>query len=226
MPDRQRPSRSRASATQLAIIEAEERGATTPRDLLILQERRPQQRRHRNGAHGRARARPHRTPVADSRHSPVAADTRCRKFGPKPRTRSAQAAQGFKIAQERLPARVSIASTQAALIARLNVEADASVRAALCEAVARLPYKTRRRRRTRRADHRRARRSHGIHDHGRSSGRARRASKRSFACTRSRDRPAAAAIAAAQVVRAPGRTRGRTGTAARRAESAASRSKD
>src|SRR4029453_17147467 len=53
----------------------------------------------------------------------------------------AQAAQGFRSLKTSTGA-ISIASTQTALITRLNVEADATVRAALCEALARFPYKS------------------------------------------------------------------------------------
>src|SRR6478735_11289229 len=49
----------------------------------------------------------------------------------------AQAAQGLKGAGGSAG---SLSSTQAALIARLGVEADPGVRAALCESIARLPY--------------------------------------------------------------------------------------
>ena len=49
----------------------------------------------------------------------------------------AQAAQGLKAAGGSAG---SLSSTQAALIARLGVEADPGVRAALCESIARLPY--------------------------------------------------------------------------------------
>lgn len=52
----------------------------------------------------------------------------------------AQAAQGFN--QPKVSASATIGSTEAALIARLGVETEAQVRAALGEAVARLPYRT------------------------------------------------------------------------------------
>lgn len=127
------------SATQLAIIEAEERGATAPRDLLVI----------RNGtrsgtietvrmavrALGRTE-RPAQIPdILPSLRHPL----------PEVRVEAAnaiaQAAQGFRSIKAGAGA-VTIVSTQAALVARLNVEAEATVRAALCEALARLPYKT------------------------------------------------------------------------------------
>ena len=49
----------------------------------------------------------------------------------------AQAAQGWR---SDTPAGASLVTTQSALLDRLKVEADAGVRAALCESVARLPY--------------------------------------------------------------------------------------
>ena len=49
----------------------------------------------------------------------------------------AQAAQGLRTSSGPVS---SLASTQASLISRLEVEADAGVRAALCEALGRLPY--------------------------------------------------------------------------------------
>jgi cyclophilin family peptidyl-prolyl cis-trans isomerase len=51
----------------------------------------------------------------------------------------AQAAQGLRSAPA---AAISLTSVQASLMTRLGVEADAGVRAALCEAIARLPYTT------------------------------------------------------------------------------------
>src|SRR5262249_54526818 len=53
----------------------------------------------------------------------------------------AQAAQGFRTLKSPPPA-VTMATTQTALIARLTIETEPAVRAALCEAIARLPYKT------------------------------------------------------------------------------------
>ena len=126
------------SATLLAIIEAEERGATTPRDLLILRNgtrsNATQAVRLAVSALGRTE-RPSQIPdiLPSLRHSlpevRVAAANAI-----------AEAAQGFR-SLKAAPGAVSIVSTQATLIARLNVEEDATVRAALCEAVARLPYK-------------------------------------------------------------------------------------
>ena len=126
-------------ATRLDIVEAEAHGAASSRDLLIL----------RSGTHsgdsetarmavralGRIE-RPSALPdiLLQLRHSlpEVRAEAA---------NAAAQSAQGFKTGKN-APVGVSVQSVQAALIARLSVEDEASVRAALCEAVARLPYKS------------------------------------------------------------------------------------
>jgi peptidyl-prolyl cis-trans isomerase B (cyclophilin B) len=125
-------------ATQLAIIQAEERGATAPRDLQILRSGTRsgsiQTVRMAVRALGRVE-RPALIPdiLPSLRHSlpEVRAEAA---------NATAQAAQGFRSAKS-VPPAITIPGTQTALITRLNVEADANVRAALCEALARLPYK-------------------------------------------------------------------------------------
>src|SRR5262245_3776244 len=131
-------AQSTSSATQLALIQAEEHGATSARDLLIIKNgtrsSTPETVRMAVRALGRTE-RPAQIPdlLLSLRH-------------PLPEVRVeaanavAQAAQGFRSIKV-TPAGITIASTQTTLIARLNVEADATVRAALCEAIARLPYK-------------------------------------------------------------------------------------
>ncbi|PYR38582.1 MAG: hypothetical protein DMF90_02770 [Acidobacteria bacterium] len=52
----------------------------------------------------------------------------------------AQAAQGFKLPKPSAP--MTLSGVQAALIGRLEAEGEGSVRGALCEAIARLPYTT------------------------------------------------------------------------------------
>ena len=124
---------------QLAIIQAEERGATAPRDLVVLRSG------TRSGtietvrmavrALGRIE-RPAQIPdILPSLRHPL----------PEVRVEAAnavaQAAQGFRSIKTKTGP-VTIFSTQAALIARLPVEQDPTVRGALCEALARLPYQS------------------------------------------------------------------------------------
>lgn len=127
------------ASIKLGVLQAEERGAASTRDVLTI----------RNAARSRD---------IDTVRMAVRALGRLerpslipdilfslRNSLPEIRVEAAnaiaQAAQGFKNAKNS-PAAASIQSTQADLIARLEVEAEASVRAALCEAIARLPYKS------------------------------------------------------------------------------------
>jgi peptidyl-prolyl cis-trans isomerase B (cyclophilin B) len=125
------------SATQLAIIEAEERGATALRDLMVLRSGTRSNTietvRMAVRALGRIE-RPAQIPdILPSLRHPL----------PEVRVEAAnaiaQAAQGFRAIKTSTGA-VTVVTTQAALIARLTVEAEPTVRAALCEAIARLPY--------------------------------------------------------------------------------------
>jgi len=132
-------AQSPTDTTQLAIIQAEQHGATTLRDLSIL----------RSGTRSgsiqtvrmsvRALGRLERPAlIADLVPS-------LRHSLPEVRVEAAnaiaQAAQGLRSLKTSSGA-LSIVSTQSTLITRLNMEADATVRAALCEAIARLPYRT------------------------------------------------------------------------------------
>src|SRR5262245_35898614 len=132
-------AQSSADTTQLAIIQAEQHGATALRDLGIL----------RTGTRSgsiqtvrmsiRALGRLERPSliadiVPSLRHSLPEARVEAANA-------IAQAAQGFR-SLKTSNGPLSIVSTQSTLITRLNGEADATVRAALCEAIARLPYKT------------------------------------------------------------------------------------
>jgi cyclophilin family peptidyl-prolyl cis-trans isomerase/HEAT repeat protein len=124
-------------ATRLAIIEAAERGATSARDLLIVKSGMSssdvQTVRMALAALGRTE-RPSLIPeiLPALRHSLPEVRVEAANA-------AAQAAQGFRTIKKPLPT-LTLTSVQNALIARLNVEADAGVRAALCEALARLPY--------------------------------------------------------------------------------------
>jgi peptidyl-prolyl cis-trans isomerase B (cyclophilin B) len=126
-------------ATQLAIIEAEERGATSPRDLMTLRSGTRSNTIQTVRMAVRALGRTER-PAQISDIVPS-----LRHMLPEVRVEAAnaiaQAAQGFR-SMKTTTGPVSVASTQSTLIARLDVEAEATVRAALCEAIARLPYKS------------------------------------------------------------------------------------
>jgi peptidyl-prolyl cis-trans isomerase B (cyclophilin B) len=127
------------ATTQLAIIQAEEHGATAARDLGIL----------RSGTHSSTiqTVRMAVRGLGRIERPAMIADILPSLRHPLPEVRVeaanaiAQAAQGFRTLKTTSGA-ISIATTQSALIARLNLEADATVRAALCEALARLPYKS------------------------------------------------------------------------------------
>jgi hypothetical protein len=124
-------------ASRLAILEAEERGATSARDLLIVKSGTGsadvQTVRMALGALGRTE-RP--ALIADILPS-------LRHALPEVRIEAAnavaQAAQGLRALKKPVPG-ITLTSVQSALIARVSVEANAGVRAALCEALARLPY--------------------------------------------------------------------------------------
>ena len=130
---------AQAVATRLAILQAEAHGAVSSFDLLAI--------RNATGSNdietvrlavrtlGRLE-RPSQIPqlLLSLRH-------------PLPEVRVeaasaiAQAAEGFRTIKTPSPL-VTVLSTQNSLIARLNAEADPKVRAALREAIARLPYRT------------------------------------------------------------------------------------
>jgi cyclophilin family peptidyl-prolyl cis-trans isomerase len=124
--------------TRLAVLQAEDRRATTPRDLAVI----------RAGAHG-----------GDAQTVRVAVRTLGRLERPSlipditPALRNAlpeirseaanamgQAAQGWKRAAP--PAAPALDAVLNPLVARLKVEADPDVRAAICETIGRLPYVT------------------------------------------------------------------------------------
>jgi cyclophilin family peptidyl-prolyl cis-trans isomerase len=124
--------------TRLAVLQAEDRRAPTPRDLAIL----------RSGLHGgdaqtvrvavRAMGRLERPAlipdlVPSLRHAlpEIRADAA---------NALAQAAQGWK--GDKAPAASAIDAVSAPLVARLKVEAEPDVREAICGALGRLPYVT------------------------------------------------------------------------------------
>jgi peptidyl-prolyl cis-trans isomerase B (cyclophilin B) len=126
------------TSTRFAILQAEEHGAASARELLIIKS--ATRGRDIDTVRAAIRAlgrleRPSQIPdlLLSLRHSL-----------PEVRVEAAnaiaQAAQGF-LTPRTPPVGVTVVSAQTALIARLTVEDDASVRAALCEAIARLPYK-------------------------------------------------------------------------------------
>jgi cyclophilin family peptidyl-prolyl cis-trans isomerase len=121
--------------TRVAILQAEDRRAASPQDLATIRagvrSGDPQTGRIALRALGRLE-RPALIPdiLPALRH-------------PFPELRAeaanalAQAAQGLRSSS---PGTISLTSVQGSLIARLSVESDGGVRAALCEAIARLPY--------------------------------------------------------------------------------------
>ena len=125
-----------ARTTRLAVLQAEDRRAATPRDLAII----------RSGLHGgdeqtvRVAARA----LGRLERPALIADLVPALRHPLPEIRSeaanaiAQAAQGWKQGS----AAAAIDGASAPLTARLKVEADADVREAICGALGRLPYAT------------------------------------------------------------------------------------
>ena len=130
--------RAQTTATRLAVLQAEDRRAPTARDLTIIQ----------SGARSgdgqtvrvavRALGRLER-PSVISDLTPA-----LRHALPEVRAEAAnaigQAAQGWK--GEHAPAASALDAAVAPLVARLKVEADADVRAAICETIGRLPYRS------------------------------------------------------------------------------------
>ena len=122
-------------ATRLSVLQAEDRRAQTPQDLATIRAaaRSGDGLTARIGLRALGRLeRPTLIPdiLPGLRHTlpEVRAEAA---------NAVAQAAQGLKTGGGPTGA---VASAQAALMARLEVEADATVRAALCESIARLPY--------------------------------------------------------------------------------------
>jgi len=130
-----RPAAPRTS--RLAVLEAEDRRAPTPRDLAII----------RSGLHGdvqtirvavRALGRLERPALIPDilpslRHAlPEIRSEAANAIG--------QAAQGWKT--EKAPASSALDSVASALAARLKVEAEPDVREAICDTIGRLPYVT------------------------------------------------------------------------------------
>jgi cyclophilin family peptidyl-prolyl cis-trans isomerase len=123
---------------RLDILLAEARGAKSTRDLRVLQNG----ARHRDGETARMAVRA----LGRLERPAVLGDILLRIAHALPEVRAeaanaaAQAAQG--LASDRSPAAAgTLQNTQGALIARLRTDDDPSVRAALCEAIARLPYR-------------------------------------------------------------------------------------
>lgn len=124
--------------TRLAILQAEDRRAPTPRDLAVV----------RSGLHSsddqttriavRALGRLERPSLI--------ADLMPALRHPLPEVRAeaanavAQAAQGWR--SDRSPAAAAIDAAVGTLVTRLKIEADPDVRAAICEALGRMPYVT------------------------------------------------------------------------------------
>src|SRR4051812_11933754 len=126
------------TATRVAVLQAEDRRAPTANDLAII----------RSGAHSadaqtarvavRALGRLER-PALIADISPA-----LRHALPEVRAEAAnaigQAAQGWK--RDKAPAAATVDAAVAPLVARLKIEADADVRAAICDTIGRLPYVT------------------------------------------------------------------------------------
>jgi cyclophilin family peptidyl-prolyl cis-trans isomerase len=123
--------------SRLAVLEAEDRRAPTPRDLAII----------RSGLHGDAQTirvavralgrleRPALIPdiLPSLRHSlPEIRSEAANAIG--------QAAQGWKT--DKAPASSALDGVSSALAARLKVEAEPDVREAICDSLGRLPYFT------------------------------------------------------------------------------------
>src|SRR5262245_13624294 len=118
-----------------AILQAEDRGASGPRDMAVITaglRSDPETTRIAVRALGRLER-----PALLNQILPS-----LRSANPDVRAEAAnavaQAAQGFKLPKPSSP--MSLSAVQAALIGRLEGEAEGSVRGALCEAIARLPY--------------------------------------------------------------------------------------
>ena len=124
--------------TQLAIVQAEERGASTPRDLQVIRSAVRSNTIQTVRMAVRALGRTERPALIPDILPSL------RHMLPELRVEAAnavaQAAQGFR-GLKTMPPGVTIASTQTALMTRLSIETEPAVRAALCEALARLPYK-------------------------------------------------------------------------------------
>ena len=134
-----RRRRGSAAATRLAILPAEDRRAPTPRDLAAF-----------DPARGAADAQTARIAVralGRLERPALIADIVPLLKHPLPEIRAeaanaiGQAAQGWKH-QPPSTAPRHLDAAVAALTARLNVEADPNVRAAICETLGRLPYAT------------------------------------------------------------------------------------
>ncbi|MBZ5557678.1 MAG: peptidylprolyl isomerase [Acidobacteriia bacterium] len=132
------PVAASAQPTRLAILQAEDRRAATLNDLAILRSGArsgdPQTAQIGVRALGRLE-RPSLIPdIVPALRHPL----------PEVRAEAAnaigQAAQGWK--KEKPPTAAAMDAVVAPLVARLNVEADAGVRAAICETIGRLPYTT------------------------------------------------------------------------------------
>jgi len=123
--------------TRLAVLQAEDRRAPTPRDLAVI----------RSGLHGDAQTiraavralgrleRPALIPdiLPSLRHAlPEIRSEAANAIG--------QAAQGWK--RDKPPAASALDSVSSALAARLKVEAEPDVREAICDTIGRLPYVT------------------------------------------------------------------------------------
>jgi cyclophilin family peptidyl-prolyl cis-trans isomerase len=127
-----------AAPVRLEILLAEARGGKSTRDLHILR----QGTRHRDGETARMAVRA----LGRLERPVLIQDILLRLTHELPEVRAesanaaAQAAQGLA-RDTSIAATGILRNTQGALVGRLREEDDASVRAALCEAIARLPYR-------------------------------------------------------------------------------------
>jgi len=123
------------ATTRLAILQAEDRRARTPADLATLRAG----ARSRDGQTARVALRA----LGRLERPALIPDILAGLRHPLPEVRAeaanaaAQAAHGWRAGG---PGGAALTSLQASLIARLGVEAEPTVRAALCESIARLPY--------------------------------------------------------------------------------------
>jgi peptidyl-prolyl cis-trans isomerase B (cyclophilin B) len=127
-----------ALPTRLEIVQAELHGAMSTADLLLLRNavRHPDGETARMAVRALGRtSRPNLLPDILPRLQHALPEVRAEAANA-----AAQAAQGFATLKTP-PAGTTVQTTQAALIGRMRIEGDATVRAALCDAIARLPYR-------------------------------------------------------------------------------------
>jgi len=130
--------RAQTTATRLAVLQAGDRRAPTARDLATIQSG----ARSGDGQTARVAVRA----LGRLERPSVIADIIPALRHPLPEVRAegataiGQAAQGWK--GEHTPPASAMDAAVTALVARLKVEADSDVRAAICDTIGRLPYKS------------------------------------------------------------------------------------